>query len=37
MYKLSTIVNNMLAARKQGDLITAKIWEDRLADVQYVW
>lgn len=37
MYKISTIVNNMLAARKQGDLITAKIWQDRLDEILYIY
>ena len=37
MYKLSTIVNAMLAARKRGDLISAKIWQDRLDEILYIW
>lgn len=37
MYKLSTIVNAMLTARKQGDVINAKIWADRLDEILYVW
>lgn len=37
MYKISTIVNNMLAARREGDLINAKIWADRLDEVLYIW
>ncbi len=37
MYNIVTIVNNMLAARKQGDLVAAKFWQDQLEEVQYIY
>ncbi len=37
MWSITKIVNNMLAARKQGDLVAAKFWQDQLEEVQYIW
>ena len=37
MYSITKIVNNMLAARRNGDLVSAKFWQDQLEEVQYIY
>lgn len=35
-FSISTIVNNMLTARRNGDLVSAAYWADLYDEVMYV-
>ncbi len=37
MWNPITIVNKMLEAKRNGDIVAVKIWQHRLEELQYIW